>query len=162
MFVWKLKAIRQALEEFLPDSRHKFEKLARSAASGGGLPALLAETYPTLQRISIDFAVMEKARKVLMVDLNCEWLDVGSWTALEDVSELDGSGNIVLAANSLLLDCLRNIIVSEDDHLLAVLGMEDCIVVHSPDATLVCSKTAAQRLKELITRIKENFGDKYA
>jgi len=162
MFVWTLAAIRRTLEQFLPESKRAMEKLARSAAAGGDLAALLAETYPSLQRISIDFAVMEKAPKVLMVELNCQWLDVGSWPAMEEVSELDGSGNIVVANNSVLLDCLRNIVVSEDDHLLAVLGMDDCIVVHSPDATLVCSKTAAQRLKELITRIKENFGDKYS
>jgi mannose-1-phosphate guanylyltransferase len=161
MFVWKLPAIRQALGEFLPASKKAMEEVARQAAAGGDLRALLAAAYPALPRISIDFAVMEKAHKVLMMELKCEWLDVGSWPALEKVSELDESGNIVIAKNSVLLDCLRNIVVCEDDHMVALLGMDDCIVVHSPDATLVCSKSDALRLKELVAIVEKQTGTKH-
>jgi mannose-1-phosphate guanylyltransferase len=161
MFVWKLAAIRGALGEFLPQSKAKLEAVAKSAAAGGDLQALLKETYPGLPRISIDFAVMEKAKQVLMVELKCEWLDVGSWPALEHVTELDESGNIIIAKNSYLLDCLRNIVVSEDGHLLALVGVDDLIVVNSPEATLVCNKSDAQRLKELTGLIEKKFGDKF-
>jgi mannose-1-phosphate guanylyltransferase len=137
------------------------QEVVRSAAAGGDLRALLAKAYPPLPRISIDFAVMEKAHKVLMVELKCEWLDVGSWPALETIHELDESGNIVIAKNSVLVDCLRNIVVCEDEHLLAVLGVDDCIVVHSPDATLVCAKSDALRLKELVALIEKQTGNKH-
>jgi mannose-1-phosphate guanylyltransferase len=158
MFVWKLPAIRQALAEFLPQSMNALESAVRQAG-GGDLGKLLEAAYPALPRISIDFAVMEKAHKVLMVELKCEWLDVGSWPALEKVSELDENGNIVIAKHAVLLDCLRNIVVSEDgDHMIAVLGVDDCIVVHSPDATLVCAKSDAQRLKELVAIIEKQTG----
>jgi mannose-1-phosphate guanylyltransferase len=161
MFVWKLASIRSALAEFLPESKTKLEQVARAAAGGGNLTELLKDVYPGLARISIDFAVMEKAHQVLMVELKCEWLDVGSWPALESVSELDESGNIIIAKNSILLDCLRNIVVCEDGHLLALVGVDDCIVVHSPDATLVCGKSDAQRLKELVGLIEKRFGTKF-
>jgi mannose-1-phosphate guanylyltransferase len=162
MFVWKLAAIRQAIGEFLPESQKTLEQVVQAAAGDGAkLTELLKDAYPQLARISIDFAVMEKARKVLMVELKCEWLDVGSWPALESVSELDESGNIILAKNSILLDCLRNIVVCEDGHLLALVGVDDCIVVHSPDATLVCGKSDAQRLKELVGQIEKRFGTKF-
>ena len=161
MFVWKLAAIRQLLRQFLPDSQKKLEDLVRSAPAPADRAARLAAVYPTLQRISIDFAVMEKAPKVLMVELKCEWLDVGSWPALESISELDESGNSVVAPNAVLVECMRDIVVCEDDHLLAVLGVDDCIVVHSPDATLVCSKADAQRLKELVALIEKKCGAKY-
>jgi len=161
MFVWKLQAILRALKEFLPNSVEKLAPIAEAARSGRDYLPLLAEAYPSLERISIDFAVMERAHKVLMVELNCEWLDVGSWPALENVSEPDETANVVVAENVAALDSSRNVIVVKGDHLVALVGMDDCIVVHSPDATLVCNKSDSQRLKELVALLEEKFGQKY-
>ncbi len=161
MFVWTLGAIRSAMQEFLPDSLSKLEPIAKAVKAGQDYQPILNQVYPTLERISIDYAIMEKAHSVLMVELSCEWLDVGSWPALENVSQLDEAGNVVVAANAALQDSSRNIIVSEDDHLLAVLGMDDCIIVHSSDATLVCNKADSQRLKEMVQFIEQKFGKKY-
>jgi len=161
MFVWKVSAIRRALAEFLPDTVRKLSGISQAVRSGEDYTGILAEVYPTLEKISIDYAVMEKAQSVLMVDLNCEWLDIGSWPSLEDVSELDQAGNVVVAKNAVLLDSFRNVVVTEDDHLLAVLGMDDCIIVRSPDATLVCNKSDSQRLKELVSLIGQKYADKY-
>ena len=161
MFVWKLSAIRQAIAKFLPDSAEKLTPVSKFVADGADYTQLLAETYPTLEKISIDFAVMEKAPKVRVVELNCEWLDVGSWPAMEDVNELDECGNAVVAEQAVLLDSSRNVVVSEDDHLLAVLGMDDCIIVHSPDATLVCNKTDSQQLKKMVELIEQKYGRKF-
>jgi len=104
---------------------------------------------------------MEKAHKVIMVELNSEWLDVGAWPALEQVSDLDESSNVVIAENSILLDSERNVVVTEDDHLLALLGMDDCVVVHSEDATLVCSKSDSHRLKELVEMLEKKFARRF-
>lgn len=161
MFVWTLGAIRSALKTHLPDSQSKLEALVNKTADRPAFDAGLAEVYPALEKISIDYAVMEKADKVLMVELSCEWLDVGSWPALEQVSELDGMGNVKLGDRILALDSGRNVIVCEDDHLLAVVGMDDCIVVHSPDATLVCNKSDSQRIKELVGLIESEFGAEF-
>ena len=161
MFVWKLGAIRAALEEFLPDSMRKLASVTTALRDGKPVGPVLAEVYPTLEKISIDYAVMEKARKVLMVPLKCEWLDVGSWPALKDVVDLDEQDNVVIADNAVLVDSSRNVIVSENDHLIAVLGLDDCIVVHSPDATLVCDTSDSQRLKELVDLLEKRHGQKY-
>ena len=161
MFVWKVSAIRKVLAEFLPDSVKKLSGIAEAVRAGKDYSGILAQVYPTLKKISIDYAVMEKAHKVYMVDLNCEWLDIGSWPSLADVTELDEAGNVVVAKNAALLDSFRNVVVTEDDHLLAVLGMDDCIIVHSADATLVCNKSDSQRLKELVDLIGRKYGDKY-
>jgi len=161
MFVWKLGAIRAALAEFLPDSKAKLAPVSQAVREGKSLQPLLSDVYPTLEKISIDFAVMEKAPEVMMVELTCEWLDIGSWPALENVSELDDAGNLLIAENAVMLDSFRNIVVSEGGHLVAVLGMDDCIVAHSGDATLVCSKSDAQRLKELVDLVEHKYGGKY-
>jgi mannose-1-phosphate guanylyltransferase len=161
MFVWKLSAIRSALGQFLPESIRQLAPVIEQARAGADHAPLLREVYPKLQRISIDYAVMEKASKVLMVELPCEWLDIGSWPSLESVAELDDCGNVVVASNAVLVDSFRNVVVTQDDHMLAVLGMDDCIVVHSPDATLVCNKGDSQRLKELVAEIEKKFGKRY-
>jgi mannose-1-phosphate guanylyltransferase len=161
MFVWTLGAIRAALAKFLPDSVAKLRPVGQAAREGRDIAPALAEAYKDLSRISIDYAVMEKADKVLMVDLKCEWLDVGSWPAMENVVELDDADNAVIAENVEVVDSFRNVIVSEGDHLLAVLGMDDCIIVHSADATLVCNKSDSQRLKELVEQIEKRYGRKF-
>ena len=155
MFVWQAQTILATLGEHLPAS----VRLLQSALKSPRPAEALAEAYPKLEKISIDFAVMEKAGDVIVVELGCEWLDVGSWPALAGVSEIDEDGNAVVARRTALLDSERNILVSEDDHLIAVLGMDDCIVVHSQDATLICHSSESQRIKELVALIRQKYGD---
>jgi mannose-1-phosphate guanylyltransferase len=161
MFVWTLPAIRSMLREHLPESVSKLAGVGEAVRAGRDYAPVLEQVYPTLEKISIDYAVMERAKDVLMVALHCEWLDVGSWPALEDVVSLDDAGNACVAANAVMLDSFRNVVVSDDDHLLAILGMDDCIIVHAADATLVCNKSDSQRLKELVALIRKRHGDRY-
>jgi mannose-1-phosphate guanylyltransferase len=161
MFVWKVGAILAAMQTYLPDSAAKLAEVGAAARAGRPIGPILARVYPQLHKISIDYAVMEKAPRVLMVDLTCQWLDVGSWPALADVANLDADGNAVIASKVALFDSTHNIIYAEDEHLVAVLGMDECIIVHTPAATLVCNKSDAQRLKELVDWIGEHFGPEY-
>jgi len=89
-------------------------------------------------------------------------LDIGSWPAIETIAEGDDLGNTVVASTTVLLDSCRNVIVSEDDHLLAMIGMDDCVIVHSPDATLICKKSDSQRLKELLSMIENKSPGRYS
>ncbi len=162
MFVWTLGAIRSALTKYLPDSMEKLAPVRQAAAAGEDYVPILKKIYPTLEPISIDYAVMEKAHSVLMVELKCEWLDVGNWTALSEAADVDEDGNVVIADNAMVMDCNRNVIVTEGDHMLAVVGIDDCIIVHSADATLVCTKADSQRLKQLVSIMEERFGTKFS
>ena len=105
---------------------------------------------------------MEKADKVYAIKLDCRWIDMGSFTALTDIINSDKDNNIVVAAQSELLDCKNNIIVTEDKgHLIAAIGLENIVVAHSPDATLVCHVNQSQRLKEILELIKRHSGEKF-
>ncbi|NBB96397.1 MAG: NTP transferase domain-containing protein [Planctomycetes bacterium] len=161
MFIWTVKAIDQAVGSLLPDTFAKLEAVREAAAEGECFTSTLRDVYPTLEKISIDYAVMEKAANVMMVVLNCEWIDMGSWPALESVVEPDTQGNAIVAQNHILMDSFRNVIVSSDEHLLAVLGVDDCIVIHSEDATLVCRRDDSQRLKELVAAVGKHYGQTY-
>ena len=161
MFVWKAGAILADLAKFLPEA---VEPLARIRADwdSPGQQQSLRDWFPKLPQISIDYAVMEKADKVHAIKLDCHWLDMGSFAALADIISSDSDNNIVVAARSELLDCKDNIIVTEDEgHLIAAIGLENMVVAHSPDATLICHIDQTQRLKELLELIKQHTGEKF-
>ena len=161
MFVWRARTILANLERFLPDSA---EPLGRIAAAWD-TPAqdkTLQEWFPKLPKISIDFAVMEKAQHVHAIQLNCKWLDMGSFAALADIIKSDENHNVVVAGVSELLDCRDSIVVTEDrGHLIAAIGLENIIVAHTPDATLVCDASKTELLKQLLDRIEQHGGTKF-
>jgi mannose-1-phosphate guanylyltransferase len=162
MFVWKAKTILANLNEYLPEAT---EPLGRIKADWDS-PAqqqTLQEWFPKLPQISIDFAVMnKKSSGIYAIKLDCRWLDMGSFAALADIISSDKDQNIVVAAASELLDCKNSIIVTEDKgHLIAAVGLENMVVAHSPDATLVCPIDQTHRLRELLELIKQHAGEKF-
>ncbi len=161
MFVWKARTILAELDRFLPESSEPLRMIRR----GWDTPSqqqILQEWFVKLPKISIDYAVMEKAEKVYAIKLDCRWLDMGSFAALADVITSDDDNNVVVAGTSELLDCKNSIVVTEDDgHLIAAIGLENIVVAHSPDATLVCPIDQTLRLKELLEMIRQRGGDRF-
>jgi len=161
MFVWRADTVLEQLRLHLPECRDGVTRIAR-AWSGGQRDTTLKSVYPVLPKISIDYAVLERAPRVLVVEMDCSWVDVGSWAALEAVIAPDAHGNVPAAARVLHLDSKGTITASEEDHLIATLGVEDLIIVHTRDATLVAQRSQAQRLKELVAAIQARFGTTYS
>jgi mannose-1-phosphate guanylyltransferase len=161
MFVWKAKTILSHLFKMLPESQEPLRKI-QIEWDGPYQDETLKTWFPRLPKISIDYAVMEKAEDVYAIRLNCRWLDMGSFAALADMISSDENGNIVIAKTSELIDCKNSIIVTEDSgHLIAAIGLKDMVVAHSPDATLVCPIDDTAKLKELLEQIKNRGGEKY-
>ena len=161
MFVWKAKTILANLNKFLPDSTEPLQKIA-DAWGTENQKQTLSKCFLELPKISIDFAVMEKAEKVNAIMLDCHWLDMGSFNALADFVSCDDSNNIVVAGETEILDSENNIIVTETNgHMIATIGLKDTVVVHSPDATLVCHIGQTHRLKELLEKIEKKGGEKF-
>ncbi|HEC02664.1 MAG TPA: mannose-1-phosphate guanylyltransferase [Phycisphaerales bacterium] len=161
MFVWKARTILANLAKFLPEAT---EPLARIQADwdSPNQEQSLQEWFVKLPKISIDYAVMEKADGVKAIELDCRWLDMGSFAALADIINSDENNNVVVAGQSELFDCKDSIIVTEDKgHLIAAIGLENMVVAHSPDATLVCHVDQTHRLKELLDLIKDHGGEKF-
>lgn len=161
IFVWRAGTILDELARGLPESHAKLVKMAEDWSKPDGF-ARVEAVYPTLDKISIDFAVMERARQVAVVEMDCEWLDVGSWTSMVEIFDADDSGNVAVAENTALLDADENVIVAEDDHMIAMIGVRDLVVVRSKDATLICTKDAAQNIKKMVDLLKDRHGDRYA
>lgn len=156
MFVWKARTILSCLEKLLPESAEPLRRIA-AAWDTPQQEKALKEWFPKLPKISIDFAVMEKAGNVHAIQLNCQWLDMGSFAALADVIKSDENGNVVVAGVSELLDCRNSILVTEDKgHLMAAIGLQDIVIAHTPDATLVCHVSQTEQLKALLERIEQH------
>lgn len=161
MFVWKAKTILDNLASFLPESTKPFQQI-KTAWAGPSQQQTLKEQFVKLPKISIDFAVMEKAKNVCAIQLDCRWLDMGSFAALADIISSDKNKNIVVAGISELLGCKNSIIVTEDTgHLIAAIGLENIVVAHSNDATLVCHISQTDKIKELLELIKQHDGEKF-
>lgn len=161
MFVWKAKTVLGYLTKFLPASAEPLRRI-QADWDGPRQQETLKEYFPKMPKISIDYAVMEHADEVYAIKLNCKWRDLGSFAALADVISSDGNNNIVVAEHSELVDSKNNIVITEDKgHLIAVMGLEDMVVAHSPDATLVCHVDHAHRLKEMLDLIGEHHSGKF-
>jgi mannose-1-phosphate guanylyltransferase len=167
MFVWRCDTVLRELSLHLPESYQGLMKIA-DAWGTPGQNDVLAEVYPTLPRISIDYAVLEPVSmgrgkaQVVTVEMPVKWLDIGSWPALADTLRVDEHDNAVDADLCIMVDADNNIIVSHDPHhLIATVGLADMIVVHTRDVTMVCPKRDAQRVKELVARARELHGERF-
>jgi mannose-1-phosphate guanylyltransferase len=163
MFVFHAGTFLDCLRKHKPESH---DGLMRIQAAWGTPEqrAVLDEVYPTLPRISVDYAVMEpastdKSVSICMVDMPVDWLDVGSWPSYGQTLESGEDANRVAGAGeTLVVDGSGNLVVSaESGHTVAVLGAKDLIVVHTPDATLVMPRAHAERLKDLHARLPDGL-----
>ena len=153
MFIWSVNAFESALARHCP----ALHAMARRLAPAVGTPSFestLRAEYERIGRISVDYALMEKADNIVMARGTFPWDDVGSWTALGNHIPADASGNAVLGACE-ALESKGNVVVSEN-RLTALFGVEDLVVVHAEHATLICPKSRAQEIKKLVQKLGEN------
>ena len=166
MFVWRARTLLECIERFEPASA---AGLARVAGAWGRADqaAVLNEVYPALRKVSVDFAVMEPASRddkfrVAAVPMPLEWLDIGSWPMFAETCPRDGQGNALAAARHVLLDTRRTLVASNDPgHVIAAIGCEDLLIIHTPDATLVCRADRAEEIKKVYGLVGERFGAEY-
>ena len=155
MFAWSVRSITRAFAEFIPELAALIERWTHSE-SDEALRRMLDEDFPGLEKISIDYAVMEKARNIVLCKGTFAWDDVGSWPALMAHLPKDGQGNAI-QGDVESLDSARNIVVS-NDRLTALIGVEDLVVVQADGVTLVCAKSRSQDLKALLAKLREKPG----
>lgn len=159
IFVWKAKTVLDALQQFEPEMFLHIEKIANSIGTDDYADVLETE-FTAIEGTSIDYAVMERYQNVLVVEAPFEWDDLGNWTALPRLRGKDEEGNTI-DAKHLGIQTKGTVVRSDDEHLIVTVGLEDCIVVRTADATLIASKKHEAQVKEVVKKLEQNQWHEY-
>lgn len=151
IFVFRADAILDRIERFLPELARELPGVAVEYEKHG---VIARASYERLQKISIDFGVMEKDDDVVALEASFSWDDVGSFAALERVLPHDEQGNCGFGPRA-AIDARDNVVVAGDGELVALIGVSDLVVVRTKDATLVCKKSDAERVKEMVALLEK-------
>ncbi len=157
MFIWSFVTIAEGLQKHQPEMAAACERWFKVANTPAKLDKILAKEYPGIKKVSIDFALMEKAQNVVVADGSFEWDDLGSWTALGRHLKADAEGNCAVG-EFIHVDAARNIIFdarTKNRTPIAVVGLRDSILVQTDDAVLLAHKSQAQKIKELVKKLSE-------
>lgn len=158
IFVWRAARILEEIQRHLPTLYKKLIQV-RDALGTKQEKEVMAKVYSSLDSVSVDQGIMEKTRKVAVVPCDMGWSDVGSWSALDEVVDKDREGNIV---NGNVINIgSRDSILYAGKRLVAVVGVSDLVVVDTDDATLVCTKEAAQEVKQVVASLKTRDGEEH-
>ncbi len=165
MFVWRAGTLLRAVDAFCPDAAPVLRAMGEVYGSPA-YDALARDRWPALEKRSVDFAVMEPAAAageftVAAVPLGARWLDVGSWPAYGDALGRDDDGNAYGGGRHVVVDSFGCVVAStEPDHVIAVVGCDSLVVVHTPAATLVVPAAEAQRVKDVQARVAAEAPDR--
>jgi mannose-1-phosphate guanylyltransferase len=153
IFVWKGKTILDALRERQREMLAHLESIVE-AWDSNQRDEIFAREFAAIQPISIDYAVMEHATDVAVIEAPFEWDDLGGWQALARLEGTDEDGNTIVGRH-LGLNTQGSVIRTDDDHLIVTLGVKDCIVVHTNDATLVANKHDEEQIRKIVKKLEQ-------
>lgn len=156
MFMWNTDVILEEIATHLPDLSAVLNRIGGEMGTRP-LPEVLKDQYPHAPSISIDYGIMEKASDVVVLKAEFDWNDVGSWEFMRDAYGEDDNGNVSVGEH-VTIDSSGNTIVSPD-RTVAVLGVDDTIVVDGGDTILICKRERAQEVKKVVQILHERSRD---
>lgn len=160
IFVWQIKNILKAFENFLPEIHELFE-VEKSLLNTEKESEAIERIYPQCVNISIDYGIMEKADNVYVIPSSFGWSDLGTWASAYDTLEKDYLDNAVAGNNVMVIDATKNMVHADNKKLVVLQGMEDFIVVDTKDVLLICKKDKEQEIKEYVAEVKRNKGERF-
>lgn len=152
IFLWRADRFLEAVEKALPDLDAGLKEINKAYGTHVQ-QKVIRQVYSRIDSVSVDYGVLERAKKIAVIPVSMGWSDVGSWSAMAQVSELDPNGNLI-TGNVVDLGS-RGSIVYANNRLVATIGLDQMVVVDTPDALLVCPKDRVQEVKSLVARLKE-------
>ena len=152
MFIWKASTILKKFEQFLPQIYTDLQKIGAAMGTDEEFN-VIADVYSQIQSISIDYGIMEKSSDVYVVPGEFGWNDVGSFDMLGVLHEPDKNGNISIGDQISIGS--KNCITYSSGRLVATLGLENVVVIETPDAVLVCDKSKVQDVKKVVEQLKK-------
>lgn len=155
MFVWKARTMLRLFAEFEPEIYALLEQIA-AAVSVGREAEVIARVYPQMKTTAIDHAILERASRVATIEADMDWCDLGAWDALKEVLPADANGNI-LRGKVLSLNAKNATVYGGKDKVIALVDVEDLIVVDTGDALLILPRESSQRVKDVVAALDEQY-----
>jgi mannose-1-phosphate guanylyltransferase len=159
IFVWKASTILAALEEHRPAL---FRHLQAIGAAYGqpNFEEVFDREFAAIEGVSIDYAVMEQAKEIAVIEAPFAWDDVGSWQSLARLRGTDENGNTIIGKH-LGINTSGSIVRGTEEHLVVTLGLKDCLVVHTSDATLVANKHDEEAIRQVVKLLDQRHWQEY-
>jgi mannose-1-phosphate guanylyltransferase / mannose-6-phosphate isomerase len=153
MFLFKASRYLEELATHAPAMLAAVREAHAKASTDLDFVRIDRDAFAQVPDDSIDYAVMEKTRHAAVIPVSCAWSDIGSWSALWLTGDKDAQGNLC-EGDTMAIDSRNSLLRSHDRHLIATVGVDDLIVVTTPDATLVAHRDAAQDVKKIVEQLK--------
>ena len=154
MFLFKASRYLEELKKFRPDIHSACLEATKEIVTDMDFMRINKEIFINCPSESIDYAVMEKTKDAVLVPMDAGWNDIGSWNSLWDISEKDHNGNV--AKGDILIHDSKNCYVSSDTKLVAIVGVNDLVVIDTKDAVMIAHKDAAQDAKIIVQQLKND------
>lgn len=160
IFMWSVQTIIRAFQEHQPTQYELFRR---------GIPAyntekeqgFIQENYPKAENVSIDYAILERAKAIFVLPASFDWNDLGTWGSLYDKLGKDDQQNVVVNGKLLDLDASGNMVRLPKGKVAVIEGLDDYIIVDKEDVLMIVPKAKEQNIKELVARTKATFGEQY-
>jgi mannose-1-phosphate guanylyltransferase len=160
IFAWNIKTFIEALEEYLPELNDVFVQ-AKDVLNTPKEAKAMEMLYAQCTNISIDYAIMEKMRKVYVLASRFGWSDLGTWESAYEHSEKDYLGNAVYGKNVMIIDSTGSMVRAADNKLVILQGLEQYVVIDTPEVLLICERNKEHQIKDYLAEVKRNKGDKF-
>lgn len=160
IFAWRTESIISAFEQYLPEIHDLFDG-EKSRLVTPEETAVIEKIYPQCANISIDYGILEKADNVFVIPSSFGWSDLGTWGSAYDNLQKDYFDNAVNGDNVIVFDSSQNMIHAPKEKLVVLQGLQDFIVIDTPDVLLICKKENEQHIKEYVSEVKRNKSEKF-
>lgn len=154
IFVWRADRILELIREHQPEIARLIDEITPDLGTDNEANAL-KQIFPRMPSISIDHAVLEKAQEVVVLEAPFAWDDVGSWQAVARLKGADANGNTIIGLH-VGIDTENSVIQNDSpSHMIATIGIRDCVIVHTPDATLIARRDDENAIRELVSLLEQ-------
>jgi len=152
MFIWRAARILEEMRRCMPDLSATLDAL-RAVWGTPAYAETLARLWPALRKETIDYGVMEKAAQVAVIPVDLEWSDIGAWASVMELHPHDAAGNVLLG-DVINIDGADTMVFSQGERLIVTIGVEDLIVVDTPDTVMIARRDQSERVREVVEQLK--------
>jgi mannose-1-phosphate guanylyltransferase len=157
MFIWRVDRILEEIRDQMSDLDGVLTRLGE-VEDLETFESMLGQLWSSLPKQTIDYGIMENADRVAVIPADIGWSDIGTWASVKGLYSDDGAGNVMLG-DTIDLDSANTMVMADGERLIATIGLEDVLVIDTPDALLITRSDQSQRVKEIVEQLKDRDRD---